>query len=319
MKRVNALAWTCAVALALAVPGRMAAERAQSSSARREQPSSSAPVRRYRIVAKVRFLFVWVGSDDVGSARLTSTPEGGTHVNSLLIGTDPRRARGLNQWGYIREAASGDEASVFGLRTLGDVKSLKEGERRLAEGAGPAAFGAICSVVTAGADDSWTTTVRGSSTLSYRDLPRLLDLLGSARWHHSRIARPSGSEPGFLAAVTHLIDETIAAAPRGPLVTAYVYKGNVYDLAVHDVHRAGDVIHAVFSIHSRASGARTDFEITYGARGDMAGVPIDAVYKPHWWLRLELVLDPSAPASEDPAADPSTSGTMRRICAQAAR
>ena len=55
---------------------------------------------RYRIAGKVRLLFLWAGSDRVGTARITWQQDSTVSAISLLIGSDPQRApRGLNEWG----------------------------------------------------------------------------------------------------------------------------------------------------------------------------------------------------------------------------
>ena len=69
---------------------------------------------QYRVVGKVRLLFFWSGTRDVGRARITSHGVERANVVSLVVGTDPQRApRGLNEWGYIREQVDGETASAL--------------------------------------------------------------------------------------------------------------------------------------------------------------------------------------------------------------
>ena len=42
---------------------------------------------------------------------------------------------------------------------------------------------------------------------------------------------------------------------------------------------------------SRSTGDTTKFDVTYGASGPMAGVPVHAVYQPRWWFEVQLFLD----------------------------
>ena len=51
-----------------------------------------------------------------------------------------------------------------------------------------------------------------------------------------------------------------------------------------------DVVRGRFETLNEATSDRTRFEITYGARGELAEVPIHIVYQPRWWFRVELLL-----------------------------
>ena len=162
---------------------------------------------RYRIIGKVRLLLFWIGNDNVGGARVTwRADEGGRHAIALLVGTEPTRApRGINKWGYVSEAVHNENADVFGIRSITDAKSLDEAEVRLAQGSGPALFGAMCSSVTATEALAFTATVRVPADVTYRQLGRVLDSVGSStQWLRHDTARPAGADPGFLTALQSL-------------------------------------------------------------------------------------------------------------------
>jgi hypothetical protein len=281
---------------------------------------------QYRIAGKVRLLFFWVGSDNVGSARVTWQREGATSNISLLIGSEPQRApRGVNEWGYIQEHVHGPEADVFGLRTLTDAESLDDAEAKIAQGSGPQLFGAMCSEVTPTQDDAWVTTVRTSSDLSYHRLPRLLDVLStSTHWERRQVTRPSDAEPGFLTALSRLMLESIPGAHQPLASLAYVYKGRIYDLTLRQRElvaqmRVGpsalhDLIRGAFAIRNRTTGNTTRFVTTYGSRGALAGIPVEAVYQPHWWLKVELALDDGIDVPTDPATDDRLLRQTQHLC-----
>jgi hypothetical protein len=139
---------------------------------------------RYRLVGKVRLLLFWISADDVGGARMTWRLDGedGDEL-ALLIGSDPDRApRRVNEWGYIREQVRGDDARVFGVRTITDADSLEAARATLDGRDGRAVFGAICSRVTAQDMTSAVATVTGPADVTWRHaLRRDLRRRGRAR------------------------------------------------------------------------------------------------------------------------------------------
>ena len=128
----------------------------------------------------MRLLLFWIGNDNVGGARVTWHAERRRASRDCAsIGTEPARApRGINQWGYVGEDVQNENADVFGIRSITDAKSLDEAEARLAQGSGPALFGAMCSIVTATEAFAFTATVHVPADVTYRQLGRLLDSVG---------------------------------------------------------------------------------------------------------------------------------------------
>ena len=57
--------------------------------------------------------------------------------------------------------------------------------------------------------------------------------------------------------------------------------------------------------------------MTYGVNGELAGVPVQASYQPHWWLKLELALDESLDVPPNPVDDNAVVEQLRRICQSA--
>jgi len=283
----------------------------------------------HRIAGQVRQLFLWAGSDRVGTARITWQQDSTVSAISLLIGSDPQRApRGLNEWGYLQERVHNHEAEVFGVRTLSDAVSRGDVQAGAGEGLGPQRFGAICSLVTTTTDRARVTTVRNPGDLSYRDLPRLLDALStSAHWEAHQVARPSDAEPGFLTAFARLMGSSVSGAGPPLSSVAYVYQGKVYDLLLRHSEPTADLrvgesafhnlIRARYTVRERATGRSTQFLVTYGSEGALAGIPGEAVYQPHWWLRIELSLDDGVDVPVDPASDQHLLRRTQRLCAAA--
>jgi hypothetical protein len=293
----------------------------------------------YRVIGSVRLLFFWVSSDDIGGARVVRRERQDNLVLSLLIGSDPRRApRQVNEWGYIRESASGGFATVFGVRTLTDGSSPEEAERRRNQSARSektAEMGVLCSTVSPLALASRTTTASVGRDVTYHDLGRVVSAIEptdygkpDAQWKRRGTARPTNGYAGFLIALDHLIGSNVAVraskeSPVAPRLT-YVYKDTVYDLVSRPVVRVPQMTTHVGVLHhllrndvtvvNRATGDTTDFSVTYGAEGTFAGVPIQMRYQPNWWLRLELELDGASEVPADPLDDASMSARVASVC-----
>jgi len=338
----------CAVVAILAIvavgggsPSPLARDRLPSDASDVSRASSVGPQsligeHHYRIVGKVRLLFFWIGNDNVGGARLTwRTDEEGGRTIAFLIGSEPRRApRRINEWGYIREQIRGDHADAFGIRSTADADSLDKAEAQLAEGTGPAVFGVMCSTVSETDDSAFTSSVRVPADVTYRDFDRLLDAITvSTRWHRHHAARPSGARVGFLTAVETLITQNVEsvqndARPNGnAMSTPYMYKAGVFDLRLSHTKRIDrlqigsevfrDLVQGEFTIYNRASRDTTHFTATYGTAGALANVLVRATYQPHWWLKLELVLDEQLDVPPDPGDNQATGKRIREICQKA--
>lgn len=285
----------------------------------------------YRIIGKVRFLLFWAGADDVGGARITWRGGDRDQVVSLLIGSEPRRApRGVNEWGYTREEVAGDATTIFGLRTVSDGASPDAAEARRTRGGRLAEFGALCSTVSAVDAESRTATASVPRDVTYRDLGRVLEVLErTAAWKRRQTPRPAGVAPGFLTAVDQLMQVSAASAreigtaPKVPRL-AYVYQDAVYDLIPRRVERVPqlrthsgvfqNLLRADVLVRNRATGSTTEFRVTYGTEGSLAGVPVSAQYQPNWWFKIELELDEDVDVPDDPANQASLRQRIDALC-----
>lgn len=299
-------------------------------------PAARLPVvseHRYRIVGKIRLLLFWIGADDVGGARVTWRSDGSDGDElALLIGSDPDRApRRINEWGYIREQVRGENARVFGVRTVTDAESLDAARAALDTRDGRAVFGAICSRVTAQDVTTSVATVTGPADLSYRRIDRLLDVLAAHRvWESRHIGRPAGTAPGFLTAFNQLLLAMAASAragrPAASSPTAYVYKDAVFDLGADRVEPVAELktsvgvfhnlVRAEFTIRNRRLRGTTRFQTTFGIDGALAGVPIQATYQPSWWFKIRLDLDDDVSVPAEPSGDEGLRQRVDEMCAR---
>ena len=264
---------------------------------------------RYRMLGKARPLLFWITRDEVGGARITWRGDGASASGyELLIGSDPAKApMKINRWGYIAEEMRGADASVFGVMKQSNEKSIEEAQAQIIT-SGNYVFKAIRASAAGSDARAGVTTVRASRDYTYHDLGTLLQLVSDAAPDHAAKTAtvPPGGRPGFLIALADLIQRSVDA--RGvsskPLTVPYIYNGASHDLTLRHAEyrrsedigsrRYTDVVRGEFETRSRATGDVTRFEVTYGTAGDLAGVPVHAVYQPRWWFEVQLFLDDAA-------------------------
>jgi hypothetical protein len=277
-------------------------------------PGANVERHHYAIGARIRPLLVfWIGRSGVGDAVVTRRQGPGEAEYSLLIGSDPDRApRRINRWGYIDEEVRGGDATLIGLMTESDEDSIKQAEANIGRPvAGDRIFKIIRATIDGDQARSVVTSVAAPAEYSFRQVHTLLELArressegqeGKARV----IQLPSGTRPGFLAAVAEVmhrhVDQWHASGrvqPGGPI--HYVYHGRIYELrATHTRPLArvrvggaayAHVIASDFETRSAYDGEVTQFSITYGTEGPLAEIPLAASYQPRWWMQIDLTLD----------------------------
>jgi hypothetical protein len=144
---------------------------------------------------------------------------------------------------------------------------------------------------------------------------------------HTR--RPAGAAPGFLTALDQMMRSSAVAAREIDTIPAvsrraFVYNDSVYDLTVLRVERWRSCKCARVCFRTscaptcqsgdRATGATTEFRVTYGTEGTLAGIPVHAQYQPNWWFKVELELDETVDVPADPAADTSILERIDSLC-----
>jgi hypothetical protein len=261
-------------------------------------PAAQVVERRYIVRARIRPLLFWTSRREVGDARFLMTArDEPTRRFELLIGTDPDRAPlRLNRWGYIAETVCGTRALAVGLMTESDEQTIEEARAALPKGVPAPLFKAIRATVEAGHARTETMSLAVERAATYRDLDAVLGLLppaGAPRTY----AVPEGTALGFLPAVTSLVDDSVTAyssgsGPPGTLRRSYVYGGRLYELTlVTTTSQDAGVLEGAFEIRNAVTGSRTEFQLTYATTGALAAVPTRVVYRPRWWLELELRLE----------------------------
>jgi hypothetical protein len=57
--------------------------------------------------------------------------------------------------------------------------------------------------------------------------------------------------------------------------------------------------------------------MTYGVKGDLSGVPVQATFQPSWWFKVELHLDAPLDLPEEPSKNARTASRIDDICGRA--
>jgi len=140
-------------------------------------------------------------------------------------------------------------------------------------------------------------------TITYRDLAQVISGL-PAPGAATRVAATPGQAPGFLSAMSELIGEAHAALQRnGTVVTRavrrYVHGTTTYSVTIGRASlvtaaRIGDRVYSTlmdadYEIRNHTSGELTRFSLATQVDGAAAGLPARAVFRPRWWLELELI------------------------------
>jgi hypothetical protein len=305
-----------------------------------DPPATWLPVARearYRMAGRIRPLLFWIGRDDVGFARAAWRTGGSTRGYELLIGTDPRRApRQLNRWGYVSEVDGETGGAVMAFMSRSDEDTLDQVE---ANGQAGGDFKVIRSRTGPGRSTWQVSSLQTSGRPTIHDLDALLAQVrarpaGGAA--HERVVT-GDTRPGFLTALVDLIDLTVAepgspasrdAAWQRRRVT-YVFAQKLHELRIRSLSasdrpapaakprpdrpgwKAARLVRTTFEILTPATGSRTEFEMIYGTRGDLAGVPTYVTWQPRWWLKVELFLDQDGGTSSGPEGEADGEGASR--------
>ncbi len=272
-------------------------------------PGSDLPVIRehtYRMSGRVRALLLWVGRDDVGSGVIRWRGNGTDHAFELLIGSDPMKAPGkLNKWGFLAEEIRSGECAVVGVISKDSEDGLSDVKAGLASKTDGRPFDTIRSRVTQRQAYAQVSTLVASKAITYRQANAVLkQALGNASDEIKQIARPEGARPGFLSSMAEVIRSSTAYADRARRIpqqtVLYVYGDRLYELRLIDAtaiprfERDGrlfeHVIRGRFETGQRGTGSGSRFEVIFGTRGALEGVPIVISYQPKWWLHVELMV-----------------------------
>jgi hypothetical protein len=269
----------------------------------------------YIVNAKIRPLpLIWIGRDNIGGARITRRQDtSGRRAFEFLIGSDPALApRHVNRWGFIAELLNGEDAEVLGVMKESNEETIDAAEAQTAlESVGVNSFKAVRTTITGVRAAGGVMTVHAPARLTYRDLDALLALIPLAPTKMRVLELPPGTQKGFLVALDSLINASVdpcrngdAGWPKNARSVPYVYNQSIYDLSLlscdyePELHtKTGafvNVIDGRFQVKNRTTRYETKFRMFIGTSGHLRAIPVRALFRPRWWLDVEMVLDRSA-------------------------
>jgi hypothetical protein len=271
-----------------------------------EPPGSRIPVvqeRRYVMSGAVRPLLFWVKRDDIGLARIVwRRGSDGSRGYELLVGTDPARAPGsINRWGFVTEEALGSDGSLLALMTGSQQTSFDNEAAAAAQRGGD--FQAVVTRVSSGTAEWRLSRVRTAERMTVHDVGAVIESVQQGpRDVVQQRAVTAATRPGFLVAVADLLEmarQAAAPPPGGTPRLRYVFGDQVYEMHVRSAEAGSlpfrgantPVLKTAFETRTLATGARTQFVVTAGTTGELAGVPLEIEWQPRWWLRVRLRLE----------------------------
>ena len=288
----------------------------------------------YAMTARLRLLFFWVTRNDVGGGtiRRGAVPEDAQReLISLLIGSDPAKARKINRWGAAMEMVqhATDEAGTpqtsvfFGFMTRAQAEeSTEEAKARMEREKTKKEFQYQAVISHLDSSQGIAKTVpfatekeldiyqfapmkekvfaelAGGSAGKYRETPAAM---------RQKCARVSG----FLASVAELVDGALAHGVTKNEV-CYIHYGELYTLKLTSAkavaeksvriemktepklleHTYQNLLDTEFQVVNHQTGKKTEFSLLMATKGRLRGVPVQITYQPNWWFQVVLNLKP---------------------------
>ncbi len=285
----------------------------------------------YAMTARLRLLFFWVTRHDVGGGTIrrgTVAEDPQRELISLLIGSDPAKARKINRWGAAMEvvrrvegASRAPETSVFfGFMTRAKAEeSPDETKARMGKEKSSQEFGyqAVISRLDRGQGIAKTVPFATEKELDiYQFAPMkekvFAELDGGAgkfRETPAAMRQKCARVSGFLASVAELVDGALERGIQKDEV-CYIHYGELYTLKLTGAqavpertvkfemksepklseHTYKDLLDAKFQVVNHQTGKKTEFSLLMGTKGELRGAPVQIDYQPNWWFRVILNL-----------------------------
>jgi hypothetical protein len=287
----------------------------------------------YAMTARIRLLIFWVTRSDVGAGTIrrgTLPEDPQREMITLLIGSDPAKARKINRWGAAMEVvqhAPGDaktvETSVFfgfmtrakAEETSAEAKARMEKEKSSRE----FQYQGVLSRLDRQQGIAKTVPIATEKELDiYQFGPmkekvfaELASGAGKFRETPAALRRTCTHVSGFLASVAELVDEALARGVKKNEV-CYIHYGELYTLKLTGAqvvqektvkfemksepkvfeNTYKDLLDAQFQIVNHQTGKKTEFSLLLATKGRLRGVPLQITYQPNWWIQIVLNLKP---------------------------
>ena len=293
---------------------------------------------RYVMTCKLRLLFFWVGSDDVGGGYIRigkSVAAPPQQMIQILFGSDPAKApHAINRWGAGTEILHNSDSggppvsAFFGFMKSSKGQSVSAMQQEISKekSHGNHLFEGIISRVDGNRALSTTVPYASSQDFDlhhYAEAEKAtLQQLGSSG--DRKVRRLEGAPEmqcprvgGFLSTMLQLVDDAVAGHPV-PASLCYVYNARHYTATllgvqpvpqrtVHVARRGGASLdptyrklqEAHFEVVGKETESKSSFGILIGTEGKLRGAPVQITYQPNWWFQIILNLLPDSSPSDD--------------------
>ena len=287
----------------------------------------------YAMTARLRLLFFWVTRSDVGAGtiRRGALPEDAQReMITLLIGSDPAKARKINRWGAAMEVVqhAPDEARTvetsvfFGFMTRAKAdETSDEAKARMEKEKSSKAFQyqGVLSRLDGQQGIAKTVPIATEKELDIfqfgpmkeKVFAELSSGAGKFRETPAALRQKCARVRGFLASVAELVDEALARGVKKN-EACYIHYGELYTLKLTDAravaektvkfemkseprvfeHTYKDLLDTQFQIVNHQTGKKTEFGLLMATQGRLRGVPVQITYQPNWWIQIVLNLKP---------------------------
>jgi hypothetical protein len=287
----------------------------------------------YAMTARIRLLFFWVTRNDVGGGtiRRGAVPEDPQReVISLLIGSDPAKAKKINRWGAAMEVVqhAPDESRApqtsvfFGFMTRAKAdETTEEAKARIESEKSKKEFQYQALISRLDRQQGIAKTVPFATEKEldiYQFAPMKAKVFtelggGAGKYRETPVAlrQKCPHVGGFLASVAELVD---GALQRGVTKNevCYIHYGELYTLKLTGAkpvpeksihiemktepklleHTYQNLLDTQFQIVNHQTGKKTDFTLLMATQGRLRGVPVQITYQPNWWIQIVLNLKP---------------------------
>ncbi len=287
----------------------------------------------YAMTARLRLLFFWVTRSDVGGGtiRRGAVPEDPQReFISLLIGSDPAKAKNINRWGAAMEVVqhAPDEPRTpqtsvfFGFMTRAKAdESTEEAKARMEREKSKKEFQyqAVVSRLDRLQGIAKTVPFATEKELDIYQFAPMKEKVfaelgsGAGKYRETPAALRQKCErvSGFLASVAELVHGALArGVTKGEV--CYIHYGELYTLKLLSTkpvseksmriemktepklleHTYQNLLDTQFQILNHQTGKKTEFNLLMATQGRLRGVPVQITYQPNFWIQIVLNLKP---------------------------
>ncbi len=287
----------------------------------------------YAMTARLRLLFFWVTRSDVGGGTIrrgTLREDPQRELISLLIGSDPAKARKINRWGSAMEVVrhaedesrTAETSVFFGFMTRAKAEETSEETKARMEkekSSKEFEYQAVLSRLDRSQGIAKTVPIATEKELDIYQFGPMKEKVfaemdggaGKYRETPEALRQKCARVSGFLASVAELADRALDRGVKKDEV-CYLHYGELYTLKLTGTkvepertvkiemktepriseHTYKDLLLAEFQVVNHQTGKKSEFSLLLETTGRLRGVPVQITYQPNWWFQVILNLKP---------------------------